>query len=761
MKKLLALLFALLASPVAAQNIPAGAWGSINYWGVGGLSQVLAPGLAGQCLTSQNVGSAPVWVNCQVSSLSLLPSIGANSIMANNTLNFVPPQAIDVNRVLDMVGYDIIRPPLPESIIYKSNVGPNFNWQTLPPGTTGQLLTSGGPTNPPFWSPTATQANLASICQTVGAVLYFDTPSLLWKCLAPGTSGQLLQTGGPAGNPSWLTVTLATLGGVPSTRNVNTTAPLGGGGALSADLTLTCPTCATTTNGGALSAVAPVTLSAAGVIAMTNQGTTTTVLHGNAAGNPSFGSVVSADMNITASACTNQFVTAISAAGVGTCTTDTLASAQHANQGTTTTVLHGNAAGNPSFGTVALATDVSGTLPAANLPAGVDTNVLAGGAVITSAPTVDSTFCGKTAALGGNAQFAFTVGAASGFTANCVLTVANVDGWASGRGKQLSISGITPSSNILYPTQGSKFRNINNVWVQDPAYQMVQAPLNQKLFLDPAGSDTNDCLATGTSNACATLGHVVMGVIWGQLLGTGGSATGGNATFDVRLATNSSCVPTTGVNCYSGLHWSGALKQVEGNNSITVECDGGSATNCTIADNTGNCAIGAFNAADFLEIKNVTLAGGSGNNCDIEAAFGAHIRVEGGVVLNPTGSSSVAQLQADNYGLIVVEGGTTTTIAAGTSGYLAFASSSGSIYMDAATFSFSGNVTYGQQTLSAVQVGIVNATSVVWTLNAHTITAAHNINSTTGGWVNTNGGAASVPGTNSPLGTLTSAGSYN
>jgi hypothetical protein len=298
MKKLLALLFALLTTPVAAQTIPSGAWGSMNYWGVGGLSQVLAPGLAGQCLTTQAVGSAPVWVNCQVSSLSLLPPIGANSIMANNTLNFVPPQAIDVNRVLDMVGYDIIRPPLPESIIYKSNVGPNFNWQTLPPGTSGSLLTSGGPTNPPFWAPTATQANLASICQTVGAVLYFDTPSLLWKCLAPGASGQILQTGGAAANPSWLTVTLATLGGVPSTRNINTSAPLGGGGALSADLTLTCPTCATTTNGGALSATAPIVLSAAGAVSMANQGTATTVLHGNAAGNPAFSALTGSDLPI-------------------------------------------------------------------------------------------------------------------------------------------------------------------------------------------------------------------------------------------------------------------------------------------------------------------------------------------------------------------------------------------------------------------------------------------------------------------------------
>lgn len=41
-----------------------------------------------------------------------------------------------------------------------------------------------------------------------------------------------------------------------------------------------------------------------------------------------------------------------------------------ANQGTTTTVLHGNASGQASFGAVALATDVSGNLPVTNLNSG-------------------------------------------------------------------------------------------------------------------------------------------------------------------------------------------------------------------------------------------------------------------------------------------------------------------------------------------------------------------------------------------------------
>lgn len=83
-----------------------------------------------------------------------------------------------------------------------------------------------------------------------------------------------------------------------------------------------------------------------------NQGSTTTLLHGNAAGNPSWSSVVNADHNITVITCTNQFVTGLSATLAGTCNTAVLASAQFANQGTTTTVLHGNGAGNPSFAAV-------------------------------------------------------------------------------------------------------------------------------------------------------------------------------------------------------------------------------------------------------------------------------------------------------------------------------------------------------------------------------------------------------------------------
>jgi len=50
-----------------------------------------------------------------------------------------------------------------------------------------------------------------------------------------------------------------------------------------------------------------------------------------------------------------------------------LSSADFANQGTTTTLLHGNAAGNPTWGAVSLTADVSGTLPVTNGGTGLAT----------------------------------------------------------------------------------------------------------------------------------------------------------------------------------------------------------------------------------------------------------------------------------------------------------------------------------------------------------------------------------------------------
>ncbi len=129
-----------------------------------------------------------------------------------------------------------------------------------------------------------------------------------------------------------------------------------------------------------------------------NQGTTTTILHGNGSGNPSWSAVDLTGAEVTGALKAASFPTLtgdITTAGGALATTlatvatpgtstkvtynakglvtsgavATLDSSDFANQGTTTTLLHGNASGNPSFGAVALATDVSGTLQATQFPA--------------------------------------------------------------------------------------------------------------------------------------------------------------------------------------------------------------------------------------------------------------------------------------------------------------------------------------------------------------------------------------------------------
>ena len=112
-----------------------------------------------------------------------------------------------------------------------------------------------------------------------------------------------------------------------------------------------------------------------------NQGTTTTVLHGNAAGNPSFGQVTLTTDVTGILAITNGGIGIASGTSggiLGFTGTTTLASSvlltanalvlgagagatptPMGSLGTTTTLLHGNVAGAPTFGGVSLANDTS------------------------------------------------------------------------------------------------------------------------------------------------------------------------------------------------------------------------------------------------------------------------------------------------------------------------------------------------------------------------------------------------------------------
>jgi hypothetical protein len=126
-----------------------------------------------------------------------------------------------------------------------------------------------------------------------------------------------------------------------------------------------------------------------------------------------------------------------------------------------------------------------------------------------AAYTVASGDIGSTIALGGAAFYALTFNAASGYTAPWKVRVLNED---TIRGKLIACNGL--SSFILWPGQSVVIENQNNVWrVHERQRWKVPSPVT--LFVDTAGNDANDGLASG-SGAFATL-QAAAAAVWYQI----------------------------------------------------------------------------------------------------------------------------------------------------------------------------------------------------------------------------------------------------
>lgn len=98
---------------------------------------------------------------------------------------------------------------------------------------------------------------------------------------------------------------------------------------------------------------------------------------------------------------------------------DTTTSMASSAAGTSTQVLHGNAAGAPTFSAVSLTADVSGTLPVANGGTGVTTSTGTGAVVLGTGPTITSGVYSGTVGATGATTGAFTslTATTGGFTA--------------------------------------------------------------------------------------------------------------------------------------------------------------------------------------------------------------------------------------------------------------------------------------------------------------------------------------------------------
>lgn len=225
-----------------------------------------------QISTSGVVSSAqPSFANLSGNaSLAQLPLIGNNTILSNISGGSATPLANSISSIIDSSIAST-----QGDILYRNGT----IWTSLPPGTSGQVLSTGGAAANPSWTtvsgtgtvtsvatnnglaggpvtssgtiglatiatgnvlaytgagsgvPVATgpSAVLDVIGSTEGDILYRGASN--WSVLAPGTSGQFLQTPGAGSTPSWASAVtsvgaagLATGGPITSTGTITVTA---------------------------------------------------------------------------------------------------------------------------------------------------------------------------------------------------------------------------------------------------------------------------------------------------------------------------------------------------------------------------------------------------------------------------------------------------------------------------------------------------------------------------------------------------------
>jgi len=220
-------------------------------------------------------------------------------------------------------------------------------------------------------------------------------------------------------------------------------------------------------------------------------GTTTTVLHGNAAGLPTFGAVsLTADVSGTLPVPNGGLGIASGTSGGVPCftaaTTITSSSALTASRivlgggagvcptivgslGTTVQVLHGNAAGAPTFGAVVLTTDVSGVLPVANGGTGAATltGLLQGNGVGAVTVITNSSTVGQVLRVTGAATYAWGAVDLTDTDATINTLIAarggtGVDGSAAangtlliGNGAGYTLATLTGTANQVLVTNGA------------------------------------------------------------------------------------------------------------------------------------------------------------------------------------------------------------------------------------------------------------------------------------------------------------------
>lgn len=328
---------------------------------------------------------------------------------------------------------------------------------------------------------------------------------------------------------------------------------------------------------------------------------------------------------------------------------------------------------------------------------GIDTNVLHS---VTADYTIAAADAGKLiqAGTGTSGLFTLTLPAVSGFDTTAVVTIKNGD---TTRGKRM-IGFPSDVQSILWPLQSIQLRIINGAWATVFNPGRWRTPGIADFYVDTAGSNTNDGLATGAGafrtlafasqtmyqqidfgGATSPTVHVTAGQTFNEQVFAGGQLTGNNVmTFkgnggNFIWANNGPCcsLGDNGEVIFDGVTWQGNQSNTNGTGHILSHNNGIfdlTGSHIFVGNGANDCAIFMDGPSCGSVSNGFTLAGQFGDAVHFDA--GGKLSLSG--IITPSGSPTVARLFNLKYCAVLLMGTQPDTVGYGSIGASLVASNS-------------------------------------------------------------------------------------